>query len=152
MLSAWSSRHAPPIPFDSLRSGTMSLYLVNCSGCHGSQHAEFPTNQPNDQVYSTNLQGYGGRITECAACHGSSFATSPNGGPHGMHTVGQAWVSAHQDYADNNGAASCTYCHGSDYRGTSLSRIMTTKTLNGKTFPAYHQMNCYDCHNGPDGG
>ena len=125
---------------------------VNCSGCHGSQHAEYPTNQPNDQVYSTNLQGYGGRVTECAVCHTSSFATSPNGGPHGMHTVGSAWVSAHQDYADSHGSASCQYCHGTDYRGTSLSMIMTSKTLNGKTFPAYHQMNCYDCHNGPGGG
>ena len=125
---------------------------VNCSGCHGAQHAEYPTNQPNDQVYSTNLQGYIGRLTECAVCHGSSFATSPNGGPHGMHTVGPAWVSAHQDYADNNGAASCQYCHGTDYRGTSLSMILTSKTLNGKTFPAFHQMNCYDCHNGPGGG
>ena len=125
---------------------------VNCSGCHGAQHAEYPTSQANDQVYSVNLQGYGGRVTECATCHGSSFATSPNGGPHGMHTVGSAWVSAHQDYADSHGAASCQYCHGTDYRGTSLSMILTAKTLNGKSFPAYHQMNCYDCHNGPNGG
>jgi hypothetical protein len=124
---------------------------VNCSGCHGAQHAEYPTNQANDQVYSTNIQGYGGRITECSACHGSSFATSPNGGPHGMHTVGQAWVSAHQGYAGAN-STSCQYCHGTDYRGTSRSMILTAKTLNGKTFPAYHQMNCYDCHNGPGGG
>jgi len=124
---------------------------VNCSGCHGAQHAEYPTNQANDQVYSVNLQGYGGRVTECAACHTSSFATTPNGGPHGMHTVGSSWVNAHQDYADNNGAQSCQYCHGTDYRGTSLSMILTSKTLNGKTFPVYHQMNCYDCHNGPNG-
>ncbi len=125
---------------------------VNCSGCHGAQHAEYPTSQANDQVYSVNLQGYGGRVTECSACHGSSFATTPNGGPHGMHTVGSAWVQAHQDYADNHGAASCAYCHGSNYRGTSLSRILTTKTLAGHTFPANHEISCYDCHNGPGGG
>ena len=125
---------------------------VECSGCHGSQHAEFPTNQANDQVYSVSLQGYGGRVTECAVCHTSSFATSPNGGPHGMHTVGSSWVSAHQDYADSHGAASCQYCHGTDYRGTSLSMILTPKTLAGRSFPANHQMNCYDCHNGPNGG
>ena len=125
---------------------------VNCSGCHGAQHAEYPTNQANDQVYSVNLQGYGGRVTECVTCHTSSFATTPNGGPHGMHTVGSAWVSAHQDYADSHGSTSCQNCHGTDYKGTSLSMILTSKTLNGKTFPAYHQMNCYDCHNGPNGG
>ena len=124
---------------------------VNCAGCHGEQHAEYPTSQPNDQVYSVNLQGYGGRITECSVCHGTGFATSPNGGPHGMHTVGSAWVSAHPNYA-GGGAAACAYCHGSDFRGTSLSRILTTKTLAGHTFPAYHEMNCYDCHNGPGGG
>jgi len=123
---------------------------TECSGCHGSQHAEYPTNQPNDQVYSTNLQGYAGRLTECTVCHGTALATTNNGGPHGMHTVGSAWVSAHPNYA-GGGASACTYCHGADYRGTSLSAILTTKTLAGHTFPAGHQMNCYDCHNGPNG-
>jgi len=125
---------------------------MNCAGCHNSQHAEFLTNQPNDGVLPIALQGYNARITECSACHTSSFATSPNGGPHGMHTVGSAWVSAHPNYVDSHGTASCAYCHGSDFRGTSLSRLMTQKTLAGHTFPAYHEMNCYDCHNGPGGG
>jgi hypothetical protein len=123
---------------------------TECSACHGSQHGEYPTNQPNDNVYSTNLQGYAGRLTECTTCHGTS-AVSNNGGPHGMHTVGQAWVSAHPNYARGNQTA-CAYCHGSTYRGTSLSQLLTTKTLSGRTFPAGHQMNCYDCHNGPNGG
>ena len=125
---------------------------VNCSGCHNSQHAEFLTNQPNDGVLAIALQGYNARITECSACHTSSFATSPTGGPHGMHTVGSAWVSAHPNYVESHGTASCAYCHGSNFRGTSLSRLMTQKTLAGHTFPAYHEMNCYDCHNGPGGG
>jgi hypothetical protein len=125
---------------------------VNCAGCHNSQHAEFLTNQPNDGVLPVALQGYNARITECSVCHTSSFATSPNGGPHGMHTVGSAWVSAHPGYVESNGTTSCAYCHGSDFRGTSLSRLMTQKTLAGHTFPAYHEMNCYDCHNGPGGG
>jgi hypothetical protein len=124
---------------------------TECSACHGAQHAEYPTSQANDQVYSVKLQGYAGRITECSVCHGSGFATSTNGGPHGMHTVGSAWVSAHQNYAEGH-QSECTYCHGADYRGTSLSMILTSKTLAGRTFPAYHQMNCYDCHNGPNGG
>jgi hypothetical protein len=124
---------------------------TECSGCHGAQHAEYPTNQANDNVYSTHLQGYAGRITECTVCHGSSFATTNNGGPHGMHTVGSAWVSAHPNYA-GNGASACSYCHGSTFRGTTLSMILTTKTLAGHTFPAGHQISCYDCHNGPSGG
>jgi hypothetical protein len=123
---------------------------TECSACHGSQHAEYPTNQPNDNVYSTNLQGYAGRITECTVCHGTGQAVTNNGGPHGMHTVGQAWVSSHPNYAKSNLTA-CAYCHGADYRGTTLSQLLTTKVLNGKTFAAGHEMNCYDCHNGPNG-
>jgi cytochrome c553 len=124
---------------------------TECSACHGSQHAEYPTNQPNDQVYSTNLQGYAGRLTECTTCHGTTLATTNNGGPHGMHTVGSAWVSAHPNYASSGRYTACAYCHGSDYRGTTLSQLLTSKTLNGRTFAAGHQMNCYDCHNGPNG-
>ena len=124
---------------------------TECSACHGAQHAEYPTNQPNDQVYSTNLQGYAGRVTECTVCHGTALATTNTGGPHGMHTVGQAWVSSHPSYARGGGYTACAYCHGADYRGSSLSKILTAKTLAGKSFPAGHQMNCYDCHNGPNG-
>ncbi len=123
---------------------------TECSACHGSLHAEFPTNQPNDNVYSTNLQGYAGRVTECTVCHGTALATTNNGGPHGMHTVGSAWVSAHPNYAQSNLSA-CAYCHGSTYQGSSLSMLLTSKTLAGKTFPAGHQISCYDCHNGPYG-
>lgn len=124
---------------------------MECSACHGSQHAEYPTNQANDNLYSINLQGYAGRLTECSVCHVAAQAVTNNGGPHGMHTVGPAWVSSHPHYADSNRTA-CAYCHGSDYRGTTLSQLLTTKTLNGRTFAAGHQMNCYDCHNGPNGG
>lgn len=148
--------NSPPAP--SGTTGPFSLYRystghgsVECSGCHGAQHAEYPTNQANDSVSSINLQGYAGRVTECSVCHGSSFATTNNGGPHGMHTVGSAWVSAHPNYASSSTTGPCAYCHGTDFRGTSLSMILTTKTLAGRTFPAYHQMNCYDCHNGPSG-
>jgi hypothetical protein len=129
---------------------------TECSGCHGSQHAEYPTNRANDNVYSTNLQGYAGRLTECTVCHGTALATTSNGGPHGMHTVGQAWVNSHHDYASGGGYTACAYCHGSDYRGTSLSRLLATKTFTvddggTKTLTAGHQVSCYDCHNGPTG-
>jgi hypothetical protein len=130
---------------------------TECSGCHGSQHAEYPTNQPNDQVYSTNLQGYAGRLTECTVCHGTALATTNNGGPHGMHTVGQAWVSSHPNYASNGGYTACAYCHGSTYQGSTRSQLLTGKTFSAgdygtKTFSAGHQISCYDCHNGPTGG
>lgn len=130
---------------------------TECSACHGSQHAEYPTNQPNDNVYSVNLQGYAGRLTECAVCHSSVLSVTSNGGPHGMHTVGQAWVSSHSQYASNGGYTACAYCHGSSYQGTTLSQLLTNKTFNvddggTKSFTAGHQVSCYDCHNGPNGG
>ncbi len=125
-----------------------------CSACHGSPHSEFPTNQPNDNVYSTSLQGYPGVIRECSTCH-NSVPTTVNGGPHGLHTVGQSWVNSHHDYAEGR-LASCQYCHGADYRGTFLSQLKIAKTFNAgdfgtKTFPAGHMISCYDCHNGPGG-
>ncbi len=130
---------------------------TECSGCHGSQHAEYPTNQVNDNLYSSNLQGYAGRLTECSVCHSTSLSVTNNGGPHGMHTVGQTWVSSHPQYAGNGGYTACAYCHGSSYTGTTLSQLLTSKTFNAgdygtKTFPAGHQISCYDCHNGPNGG
>lgn len=121
-----------------------------CSTCHGSQHAEFPTVQPNDNVYSTNLQGYQGKIVECTVCH-QNMPSTTNGGPHGLHEIGPQWVNDHQDAAQGN-VSQCAYCHGADYRGTPLSAITTSRTLNGISFSAGHQMNCYDCHNGPNGG
>ena len=128
---------------------------VFCSACHGSPHAEFPTLQANDSVYPQKLQGYVAKITECSVCH-SNVPVTPNQGPHGIHTIGQSWVNGHEDYAQKNLAA-CAYCHGSDYKGTPLSVAKISRTFNTddggkKTFPAGHQFNCYDCHNGPHGG
>jgi hypothetical protein len=128
---------------------------VFCSACHGSPHAEYPTLQANDSVYPTKLQGYVAKITECSVCH-TSVPVTPNGGPHGVHTIGQAWVSGHHDYAQGNLQA-CAYCHGADYRGTPLSVAKVARTFSvddgrTKSFPAGHQFNCYDCHNGPNGG
>lgn len=125
---------------------------INCSACHGSPHAEFPTTQANDNVYSTQLQGYAGVIRECNTCH-NPVPRTRTGGPHGMHTVGQSWVNSHE--TDNT--TQCQYCHGADYRGTFLSQLKVQKTFNAddfgtKTFPAGHMISCYDCHNGPGGG
>ena len=128
---------------------------VFCSACHGSPHAEYPTLQANDSVYPQKLQGYVAKITECSVCH-TNVPTTGNGGPHGIHTIGQPWVDGHQDYAGGHLAA-CAYCHGADYKGTPLSVAKVARTFNTddggkKSFPAGHQFNCYDCHNGPNGG
>lgn len=125
-----------------------------CSACHGSQHAEYPSLQANDNVYSTNMQGHTGKIVECMVCHLSAPATQ-NGGPHGMHNIDQTWINQHRQYA-GHGGANCTYCHGADLKGTPLSAVPVARTFSAgdsgnKTFPAGHQMNCYDCHNGPNG-
>ena len=129
---------------------------VFCSACHGSPHAEFPSLQANDNVYPTNLQKYAAKITECSVCHASTLAATPNGGPHGVHIVGAAWVTAHPSYVDSHGHTSCAYCHGADYKGLPQSMAKTARTFNTdngtKTFPANHQFSCYDCHNGPNGG
>lgn len=113
--------------------------------------------QANDSVYPRKLQGYVAKITECGTCHAGTLATTGNGGPHGLHTVGQAWVNAHPDYVDSHGSQSCTYCHGTNYKGLALSAAKVARTFQvddggTKTFPANHQFNCYDCHNGPNGG
>jgi Big-like domain-containing protein len=156
---------------------------LQCSACHGSTHAEFPTSHPNDNIENTKLQGHVGMLAECSACHTSttttsggtttggsdkaarrtaestslsSFAATINsatGGPHGMHTVGQQWVSAHPNAVENSGRTQCQACHGIDYRGTVLSRSKADRTLSTefgqKVFWRGFQIGCYACHNGP---
>jgi hypothetical protein len=132
-------------------AGHGNLY---CSACHGSQHAEYPTLQDNDNVSSINLQGYAGQIRECGVCH-SAVPTTQTGGPHGMHTVGSNWVSSHRSYAHGSGYTACAYCHGANYTGTPLSKTLIGKTFSvegrNKSFAAGHEISCYDCHDGPNG-
>lgn len=130
---------------------------LQCEACHGATHAEYPSSHANDNVQSIALQGHSGTIAECSTCHTTvSTATGDFAkGPHGMHAVGQTAVSAHQDVAER-GAASCTACHGTDYRGTVLSKTWTARTLNiedgkTKTYVKGQMVSCYDCHNGPNG-
>jgi hypothetical protein len=134
-------------------NGHGALY---CSGCHGSQHAEYPTLQANDNLYSTNLQGHTGKLVECAVCHITVGVTQKDG-PHGMHTVGQSWVNSHPQYARSGGYTQCAYCHGPNYTGSPLSAVPVDRTFSvedggNKLLPAAHQVSCYDCHNGPTGG
>jgi hypothetical protein len=117
---------------------------LQCESCHGATHAEYPSTHAQDNALSIGLQGHAGTVAECTACH-ATMPTTVSGGPHGMHTTGDAWVKSHES-ANKTG---CTSCHGADYRGTPLSAIKVAKTINKKSFPAGHQIGCYDCHNGP---
>ncbi len=128
---------------------------LQCSACHGSTHAIYPSIKEEDNLQSIAAQGFKGTIAECTACHLSTPLTT-DGGPHGMHTVGQAWISMHQDVAEDGGAAQCKSCHGADYRGSFLSKTFTARTFSvddgrTKTYAAGDVVSCYDCHNGPDG-
>ena len=127
---------------------------LQCEACHGSTHAEYPSLHSDDNTQSIAVQGHSGTVAECNACH-TTVPTTVNGGPHGMHTTGNAWVSAHQDAAEHGGTSSCTYCHGTTSAGTPLSAIKVAKTINAgefgtKNWPAGYQVSCFSCHNGPN--
>ncbi len=129
---------------------------LQCEACHGSTHAEYPTSHANDNVMSKEMQGHEGTLVECAACHKTVVPLTVNGGPHGMHTIGAAWVSRHQSVAESATArAGCATCHGSNFRGSVLSQVKVAKTFNadGRTvsYAAGQAVTCYDCHNGPNG-
>jgi hypothetical protein len=126
---------------------------LQCSACHGSTHAEFPSTHNSDNVRNIALQGHAGVMVECTACHTTSPNTV-NGGPHGMHPVGQVWVGNHPDAAEGN-RTQCQTCHGTDYRGTVLSRTQSNRTLtifggSTVTFVRGAIIGCYSCHNGPN--
>ncbi|MFA5081036.1 MAG: hypothetical protein WC474_00650 [Hydrogenophilaceae bacterium] len=126
---------------------------LQCEACHGSTHAEYPSSHRNDNVLSQDVQGRTGTIGECTACH-KTVPTTATGGPHGMHTIGSAWVSAHESHAENNRNA-CAYCHGADFRGSPLATVKAARSFSvegrTKTYAAGQQVTCYDCHNGPSG-
>lgn len=126
---------------------------LQCSSCHGSTHAVYPTSHAQDNMLSEKVQGHSGTVAECTACHTTTPSTT-TGGPHGMHSVGQAWVSDHQDVAERD-ATQCTTCHGSDYRGSVLSKTFSARTFSvegrSKSFTKGQMTTCYDCHNGPSG-
>ncbi|GLI39379.1 cytochrome C [Geobacter hydrogenophilus] len=128
---------------------------MQCEACHGSTHAEYPSSEDNDNAQSINLQGYAGTIAECVVCHPQGFSPSAAGGPHGLHTIGAAWVDTHGSVAKDDSQA-CTVCHGKDYRGTRLSRTFTARSLRTtsagmKAYAKGDMVGCYDCHNGPGG-
>ncbi len=139
-------------------SAGLSLYRfstghggLQCEACHGSTHAEFASNEPNDNVQNIKLQGHAGTLAECDACH-TTMPSTVTGGPHGLHPLGAAWVDDHGDIAENS-TESCRACHGTDYRGTVLSRALGVRHLSTelgtKDFWLGFQISCYACHDGP---
>jgi len=83
-----------------------------------------------------------------------------------MHPVGQSWIEGHKNAVEGGGgvggddraestlssAAQCQACHGTDYRGTVLSRALGDRTIDAfgtKDFWKGYQIGCYTCHNGP---
>lgn len=154
----WSdTRYAtnPNTPFNGISLFRFSKGHGNlqCEACHGATHAEYPSSHSQDNALSMDLQGHAGTVGECTACH-TTVPNTATGGPHGMHTIGNAWISGHESAAKNNRTA-CTACHGADYRGSPLSQLKVARTFrvegSTKTFPVGHRMGCYDCHNGPSG-
>ena len=144
-------------------SGTNSLYRfstghggVQCSGCHGSTHAEFPSAFANDNIASQQHQNHAGVLVECNVCHAAQPNTIDQG-PHGMHPIGSNWAQNHNDLMENSGynRAKCRFCHGVNYEGTVLSRVQADRTVSAgkfgsRTFWRGYQVSCYQCHDGPN--
>jgi hypothetical protein len=132
---------------------------LQCEACHGSTHAEFPSTHHSDNLRNLELQGHAGVMVECTACH-AGMPNTVSGGPHGMHPLGSSWINSHPDLVEGSGAASCQACHGTDYRGTVLSRAHSDRSFTvgfdggSVTLNLFRGavVSCYACHNGPGGG
>ncbi len=164
--SAFGASGLPRVPTDTTfatnpntpAAGT-SLYRfssghggLQCSACHHSTHAEYPSSHRNDNIQALQLQNHVGTISECPTCHNVQPNTV-NGGPHGMHPIGQAWANSHEEAVERGGSTACQRCHGRDYGGTVLSRSLGNRTVStkfgAKQFWRGSQIGCYTCHNGP---
>ncbi len=140
---------------------------LQCSVCHGSPHAIFPSSHANDNLQNIDMQGHKGTVVECMNCHTTQPRTF-NGGPHGMHPVGdthfatkkdgwpERWFHGKAKEDDSIGLDSCKACHGSDYSGTVLSlaqgdrTIMVGDGMGTKHFWKGYRIGCYSCHLGPN--
>jgi hypothetical protein len=110
---------------------------VYCSACHGSPHAEYPTLQANDNLYSQQLQGHTGKIANCAVCH-TNVPTTANGGPHNMHNIGRSWVNGHVEGVEQVGIDACAHCHGSNFGGSFLSKTSMARRFNADDYARRH--------------
>jgi len=145
-------------------AGNQKLYRVStghggvmCEGCHGATHAEWDHDASplvNDNRTANQLQGHSGTVMECSTCHlTSSMSSSTQSGPHGMHLVNDSrWFDggSHESAAKTEngkpGGGSCGACHGTDHKGTVLSRTPVDRVLKGKTVLAGDPVACDLCH------
>ena len=132
---------------------------VMCEGCHGSTHAIWPNGNPNanDNIAATQIQGHAGTISECTVCHETdALPANTQAGPHGMHLVDDRrfWREAHKEAAKReNGrpnGGTCSTCHGTDHRGTVLSRTPVDRSWSvegrTRTVAAGEAVGCGVCH------
>ncbi len=129
---------------------------LSCEGCHGSTHAIWPNRNPyaNDNRTATDIQGHAGTISECGACHDGDLGETLRG-PHGMHMSGDSNFAngGHEEIAERNLDA-CRACHGTDLRGSVLSRAAADRTLYGGRVQVRKNepVGCGLCHTIPSGG
>ena len=86
----------------------------------------------------------------------SELPDDTQGGPHGMHLVDDRrfWKEGHKDLAKQQNArpdgGTCGACHGSDHRGTVLSRAAADRSFNvedsDRTVAAGEPVACDLCH------
>lgn len=124
-----------------------------CSACHGSQHAIYPSSIPDENRQSIEHQGYKGTIRECGVCHANEVQeTTFDKGPHGLHAHTQRWVNTHGTYVLRHTTQSCKACHGSDLKGTPLSKASADRVFKLGVRDAYVQLKsaevvgCTKCH------
>ncbi|MBF0621305.1 MAG: hypothetical protein HQL54_05205 [Magnetococcales bacterium] len=139
---------------DTLFKDSLGHGGVACRGCHGSPHAIWPSLKENDNLISETQQGHAGTLSECSICHSSLELTT--NGPHGMHNVNDSrWADEHEDFYEAN-PNSCKSCHGTDLKGTVLSRTADARvyhTEEGTFSAAKGQMiSCSLCHGNPSRG
>lgn len=128
---------------------------LQCSACHGSPHAIYPSSHDEDNLQSLEVQGHVGTIIECGSCHATPMETWLTG-PHGMHPVDLDWAKdRHSNAAEHLGLDSCRACHGVDLRGSELSRAHAERSypigegFGTKTFFRGAEVTCFACHDGP---
>ncbi len=147
------------------KSGHAGLF---CEACHGATHAIWPNANPNanDNVASQQLQQHAGTITECSVCHEPNDDSLPLGlgGPHGMHPIvangDDRWNFNHNNYGGSSNN-NCRTCHGTDLKGTVLSRTAADRIVQCKndqgtlcdsrnnltaTIPKGTEVGCGLCH------
>lgn len=129
---------------------------LQCSACHGSTHAVYPSIHRNDNLQSQAIQGHAGTLANCTSCHG----TMPNtvtGGPHGMHPIGESWINRHEDFGKSS---DCLVCHGGERRGGPLARAFDDRSFtvrdDGQTRTVNlfkgESVSCFICHKREDDG